>query len=305
MMSGKKGGGRAGGRGGSVSAETLTDIAGRYLRITGEMIPSGRPEGLAVGGKFMNIAQILFRTSGVLAELPIGMYDPARSRWSFAPEYVRPVESSVLERQMKKEAESAVAAWHAAAVDVGRTVADLYHPYTQKVRAELAGLMRPLLQAGFLGRPAAREAMESSASPVVGTDSHTIVYPCLADRFTAVENVERVGIDDSVTTTDVAKLEADAFVLVATGVKVENMVAPGHTRREVRGVTLANRDRDTGLFIPNPDVVTPDDWDVLSNVRDRLAHAHVENPDFSLIHCAVTYGKPYDLGSVVPTPRAT
>jgi hypothetical protein len=88
--------------------------------------------------------------------------------------------------------------------------------------------------------------------------------------------------------------EASAFVLSVVGAKVENPGHPGGYYRDHRNVVLANRsEQDPEQWVPEPTVITEEDWRLLEPVAAALEAARATNPDFSLLHCAVTYGNAY------------
>jgi hypothetical protein len=272
----------------------------RYHRATGEPdLLAGRvviADAITVGGDYLDTAQAtLFASDGVSASTPFGRYNPATGKWTFAREYVMTEERPAMERLMRVKATGLIQQGNAAMVDGGAPVVDVYHPYTRKVRVEMARLLRPL--GSLLSRQEVRAAMAEPGSRVLAADAHTFAYPVMATELRPAELVEEVA-DGTITTPVIAVAQYKRFMLAAQDVKVENPTqAPGTSVRDSRSVTLARRsETDPTLWVPNPDVVDPErDWPTLLRVAEGLEAARAANPDFSLLHCAVTYGGEYGL----------
>lgn len=279
------------------------EVLERYHRVTGE--PTIRStdglldyqESFGVGGKYLAQAVVTQRYlgSGGTIITPIGQYDPARQDWLFAPEYIRSDEAGRLKQITRLQVPPAVAQINAMRVDSDVPVVDVYHPYTTKVRKQMEQLLRPLRVAKLLARPAVREAMAQPDSEVVGADSYTFYYPQIAPVFKTHELVENVGMDDTITRRVAGDRVGSILVLQASGLVVQNESFPGSSfvYRNTRHVTVASWNRAETGWKPNSEVVQSNEWPQWQRIATALEQAAVENPDFSLIHCAVVYGDEY------------
>ncbi|HSX35261.1 MAG TPA: hypothetical protein VLF62_06490 [Candidatus Saccharimonadales bacterium] len=298
-MSGKKGGRP----GQSVSPVTWRQLAERYARTTGDPQAAHVEDmkyQLAIGGQCLDEVALARTVRGFpVKRLPIGQYDPARGKWLFPSEYVKSNETPMLERAIKKESVDVLRNIGAAAVEGGHPMVDVYHPFTAKIRKELAAIMRPLTASGFLMRPGVRDGLRADPpSTILGMDNYTTVYPLMATRAETHIDVE-VGADEIITEPSISGQSAGILVLHASGVKVNQPEGdPRHTYRDNRAVILAERDPATQVLVPNEEIVTPGDMEVLSAVHERLFAAREENPNFSLLFCSVVYGDEYANASI-------
>jgi hypothetical protein len=290
---------KKGGRG--VPAPSPQQAMARYYRVTGE------PDILAgytvastewgISGEYMDEAVVgINTTTGATSKTPIGRYNPATRKWSFAPEYIMRDEEPAMQRMMRAKGEAVIQQLNALRIDADQPVVDVYHPHTHKVRAELAQVAKGL--GNFLGRPAVRAAMHAPNSPLIAVDNHTLSYPVMpTELFSGSVPVDEVA-DGTVSAPAIAFLPYNRLQMMATDVKVQNPTqSPGRTVRDSRTVTLARRSQDDpNIWVPNMDVLEPErDWPVVMRMVEVLETARHQNPDFSVLHCAVVYGGEYAL----------
>lgn len=302
-MSKPRGGGRRS------AAPTPSQIMRRYARVTGDepMVPLGaqnRRDGFAVGGNYMD--ELLVWQSWSLNELldnvaktPVGRYDPARNTWLFPSEYVKREEQAAMLDLARQKSQPALQTVSGVLMEVGASVVDMFHPYTQKVRRQLAAMLAELSVGAFLERPAAREALGRPDSPVSRIDNATQVYPTIAGLFLPHVHVEQMPTGDTISTPYSTFQETGAFLLRLTDLRVGNPgKLPQNTYREARSIPLALRG-EAGEWRPNPTLLDEADWRRFAPVAAALEEARAVNPDFSVMHCAVAYGDQYDLATLV------
>ncbi|HEX7963640.1 MAG TPA: hypothetical protein VF466_03540 [Candidatus Saccharimonadales bacterium] len=300
-MSKPRGGGRRS------AAPTPSQIMRRYARVTGDepMVPLGAPnrkDGFAVGGNYMD-EWLVWQSWGPshhldnVVKTPIGRYDPARDTWLFPSEYVKREEQAAMLEMVRQKGQPGLQATSGMLVDVGASVVDMFHPYTQKVRRQMAAMLAELSMDAFLDRSAVREALGRPDSPVSRIDNATQVYPTIAGLFSPQMHVEQVPSGDTISTPYSTFQETGAFMLRLTDLRVGNPgKLPQNTYREARSIPLAFRS-EAGEWRPNLTVLDDADWQRFAPLATALEEARVANPDFSVMHCAVTYGNPYDLAT--------
>jgi hypothetical protein len=248
-----------------------------------------------VGGALNDEAQLFQNAqNGRGVTLQIGRYDPAIQRWRIYPEFVPRSEQPVLLRLLRKRGNPGLQQATAAEMDAGANTVDAFHPYTHKIRAELADITKGLGR--FLGRPAVREALSEPGGRFISADDATFFHPAMASEVWVGRTVIDEVADGEISVRTAAMYSFNRLTIAVRGFRQQNPRAtPGHVIREQRSVMLARRsDDDPTIWVPNMDIIEPEqDWPTVLRIAETLERAHLTNPDFSLLHCAVAYGAEY------------
>ncbi|HJQ08825.1 MAG TPA: hypothetical protein VJ836_05090 [Candidatus Saccharimonadales bacterium] len=221
----------------------------------------------------------------IRASFHLGYYDPARTQWILAPEYVDPQHHQPLNALLKEilpGVREELLKFGAA----GEQIFDLYDVFTEQVRQEMAERLKPLRVRELLEYDSIRQLMEENG--VLGADDATFCYPSLRPSMRTSEELSDIEIDDSLEGEDI--LPAQLLLLCYQGVKTVHPSNPGYSARGKAAIRLAKRSMaDPDVWIPNIDLVTFKEWDIVQGIIQSLEAHAVSHPDFSLWHCAVAY----------------
>lgn len=231
---------------------------------------------------------------------PIGQYNPATGDWVFAPEYVDREDHPPLASFFRDMLEPLARKQLASGRILGRPEVDMYASFTRTVRSEMMERLRPAKPNELLARPktqnsrAATAFVEGQPAKLIEVDDYAICFPTLGSTTpTVARTQEEVGLHDTITAEYKVINPEQLLILCFTGVKVARAERPGATLRSHSLLVVATRSQeDPSVWVPDEEVITPAEWDVLQSVPAALHAARRRNPHFSPLFGAVTYNNP-------------
>lgn len=228
----------------------------------------------------------------------VGHYNPAEQEWQIFPECVpNKMQAKALSTEMQYKLPSI----RREALDKGRlpggSFVDLHDPATHKAREILAQQLAPLRPMEFAQNESVQEALchadllhYKERLAAVSIDESTFCFPTLGIQTTNHEHIESVGVNDTITTSEIALKPESLLTLCYTGLIVQTQDSSGRMRA-IRHVPIARNDPDLG-WTANTDVVTAKQWDILQPITHTLTEMAHNVPRFSPLYSSIVYGQP-------------
>jgi hypothetical protein len=216
--------------------------------------------------------------------MTIGRFDSAIEDWRFPPELVEPGERQRMAqvgRHLHGQARQFV---------MSEKMIDPQHPVTVRAHREVAATLAPLNPLGWLNRDGVSEQLvgiPDETGRVVWTDEFTTIIATLNDA-----THDRVDLNQGASAQPPQMVVEDGMLALSyTGLLVESGRAGG-VARAMRSLVLATRSPSLqGVWQPNEDVLTRQEWQVVQDVPKLLGSLATIDPRFSPKHCAIVYNK--------------
>jgi len=214
----------------------------------------------------------------------IGHYDPAAGAWRLYPEFVWPEERESLNAAFETAAQTHTGELR----EAGRPMVDLRDELTVAARQHMA----IYLQEGDLARKLLERAAAANNMSLVfdeGTSATLGLSPRMYGPGIGAQGYTASGAELN----DPAQYGLMGEQILTVEYRGIRTSEDGHTKRVSRLVHIADRSLDDEqMWLPDPNIITIDEWDGMSEApRMLLAYGQVD-PNFSTMHCAVTRNQP-------------